>query len=301
MALWDGVDENARIKHVEPLGDLSSTQRLFRTQAALRELHGDRVTVLAMGELALPFRAVLAENNDLDYVALSDAWRSAPGQRLLQDARRTRDARDKTSRRLGILGSRIASSRSPRIHPQPFDRLELPDDTDVVALLPQLHPHYAGFAVTSPFKRTAARAVGADMPAVNTLVRLRNGWKGANTDVEGARVALRKLPDGPLTVLGNGGAADAIRAAFPERDIRVVRRAEVGVVSGVVVWTWPAHVAPPDGLRFDHATVGVIAYGPPAWSIAADVRARGGTPRMLGPAWFVAQARAQRRLWSEAA
>ncbi|MBX5481051.1 MAG: shikimate dehydrogenase [Myxococcaceae bacterium] len=422
----------AQIKHVEPLGALSEAGRLFETQRFLVERFGfDRVTVLATGPLALPFRAVLAERNALDYCALDADWTAAEGQRLLADAVRSADGRARAARtgaragtrgphvvleralatdgdarvagtrsgalthlaraadagstltadepgpsdgdtrtiaggaseaptaaanaahalrneggassavlaqsdsdatsddgadrlrhranagaavvasgsdgaiarargRLGILGSGIAGSRSPRIHDQPFDRIDLPADTDIGALLDALLPYYRGLAITAPFKRAAARHVRADTEAVNTLIRRDGRWTAANTDVEGARAVLEALPRGEVIALGDGGATVALRAVCPE--LRVVTRAQVPeTIRGPAVWTWPAHVGPPPGLRFHRdSEVAVIAYGAPARRIAAEIRARGGRPRMLGPKWFIAQARAQRALWRSA-
>jgi hypothetical protein len=298
LALWTNasVDTAAHIKHVEPMGSHTTAARLVETQRLLVHAFGaHRVTVLCTGEAAIPWRCILSEKNALDYVAFSPSWRAAPGQRLLQDARRSRGH---SGPRLGILGNSIASSRSPRIHPQPFDRLDLPPSTNVGALLEALRPFYRGLAVTSPFKRPVAQAVGSTLPAVNTLWM---GWKSANTDVAGARKLLSHIPPGPLTVLGDGGVTDALRAAAQVHTLHVVRRCNAGVsLTGTVVWTWPPHVAPPAGLRLDGARVVLVAYGPPAWRLAGMVRLLGGIPWMAGPMWLVAQAREQRRLWLEA-
>lgn len=301
VELWKraGIPAHAHLKHVEPLGGLEDAARLLLTQQLLNATFGAaRVTVLATGEAALPWRCVLAERNALDYVALSSDFMAAPGQRLLLDAARSGR---QGGPRLGILGSHIPHSRSPRIHPQPFDRLDLPDATPMGPLLHALHPHYRGFAVTSPFKRAVALAVGSSLPAVNTLVRTSTGWNAFNSDVAGARLLLERLPSGPLTVLGNGGVADALRLVDASRVQCVTRDVVTSPVRTPAVWTWPAHVEPPETLRFDGGPVAVVAYGPAAWRIAGLIRASGGTPWMLGPAWFVAQAREQQRLWMEAA
>lgn len=277
------------IKHVE----LGGGPHLLETQRRLIARFGDgRVTVLAMGPTALPWRALLAERNAFDYLAVDEASASAPGQRLLADAVRGEAA---SGARLGILGSGIAHSRSPRIHPQPFDRVDLPADCDVAALVERLLPYYRGFAVTAPFKGRfdATRAV-------NTLVRGPDGWRAYNTDVEGARAVLeRHGVAGTFTVLGDGGATWALRKVAGAR-ATVVKAADVGAVTGDVVWTWPEHVPVPPRLRLDGARVLVIAYGPGAKRIAARIALLGGTPVRAGATWFVAQARAQRSLWSEA-
>ena len=78
-----------------------------------------------------------------------------------------------------------------------------------------------------------------------------------------------------------------------------ITRAQITSTSlrGPIVWTWPSLVAVPEALRFEGAQVAVVAYGPPAQHIAREIVARGGTPKRLGPRWFIAQARRQRSLW----
>jgi len=294
------------VKHVEPLGNPASASRLLETQRRLQQALGPgRVTVMATGPLALPFRCVLSRANELEYVAGTPQWSAAPGQRLLEDAvREARSGAAVDRPRLGILGSRIASSRSPRIHPQPFDRIDLPGDVGLGELLDALLPFYAGLAVTSPFKRAAAQHVRSTLPAVNTLVRRPDGWEAHNTDVEGARAALKALGAREVTLLGSGGAAVALQMAADELRVSLfaLRRGEVGdgPIRGTAIWTWPAHVLTPAELRFDGARVGVIAYGPPAHAIARDIVQRGGIPVRLGPRWLIAQARRQRALWASA-
>jgi shikimate 5-dehydrogenase len=315
LALWQKVPEGLGCKHVEPVGALETAPRLLETQRLLSQLRAEeQTTVLAMGEVALPFRCLLAPQNSLDYVALSAhwqaTWQNTPGQRLLADA--VREARRPRPRagcllplppppRMGIVGSRIAHARSPSIHPQPFDRIELPEDADIEALLQTLRPFYAGFAVTSPFKRALAK--GSLWPAVNTLVRTPEGWHKDNTDVAGARAVLQALEEEEVTVLGQGGVAIALEEAAKQLGISlrfVVAKEAKGHVQGAVVWTWPTHVQPPPGLRLDGARVALIAYGKPAWALAEKIAALGGKPCMLGATWFVAQARGQRRLWENA-
>jgi shikimate kinase len=297
---WRLLPPGTRIKHVEPLGSPRDFPRLLATQQALIERFGaERVTVLATGPLALPFRAVLAQRNALDYLALESDWAAAPGQRLLADAvREARASRhDGLTRRLGIFGHHVGHSRSPRIHAQPFDRIDLPEDAPMDELLAALRPHYRGFAVTNPFKKRVVKDA-----TVNTLVRRADGWDSTNSDVAGARKVLAGLKQ--LTVLGDGGVTDALRVAAAEQGVAltVLRREQLTdrPISGTVLWTWPATVEVPSWLHFEEAEVIVIAYGAPAQRIAREIRARGGTPRRLGPRWFIAQARQQRALWETA-
>jgi hypothetical protein len=307
VALWKRVPQGTFVKHVEPLGNPAEAKRLFETRAALVEQFGrDRVTVLAMGPLATAFRAVLALDNALDYLAMDPSFAGAPGQRLLADATREwrRREADGHTRRLAVVGTGVARSRSPRLHPQPFDRLDLPRDTPLSPLLEALRPYYRGFAVTAPFKKDAAQAVRASRRAVNTLLRAPGGWEAHNTDVLGAKAVLEALGSKAVTVLGDGGATEALREAAEALSVRLeVRPAGQGFaqpVRGPVVWTWPAGHAAPVGLRFEDATVAVIVYGAAARVVAESIRALGGTPRLLGPRWFIAQARAQLGLWEKA-
>jgi shikimate kinase len=305
LEAWRDVPAGGFVKHVEPLGAPADAARLLETQTRLIERYGeDRVTVLATGPEALPFRALLARKNALDYCAADASFAAAPGQRLLADATREARAPHRTERRLGIFGHGLGHSRSPRLHPQPFDRIDLPEGTDMKVLLAALHPHYRGFAVTNPFKLPVAQAIHARREAINTLVRTAHGWEGFNTDVEGAARTLEALRAERLTVLGEGGATDALKEAARVKavELTLLRRTSdfSRSLTGTVIWTWPSHVEVPAGLRFEGATVALIAYGAPARVLTARVRELGGRVRGLGPRWFIAQARLQRRLWETA-
>ena len=311
LALWKRypLAPGSWVKHVEPVGPPREGWRLLRTLELLKAHAGhDRVTVLAMGPLALPFRCVLAKGNALDFVAVGAGWMAAPGQRLLDDAVREARLGRAGRARWAILGTGIPGSRSPRIHPQPFDRIDLPADAPVGELVDALRPHYAGFAITSPFKKILAQHVGARLDAINTLVRTASGWASGNTDVDGARAVLEALAGergGQVTVLGDGGTTTALRLAAEPRGtaLTVLKRADVSggaKLSGNIVWTWPDRVEVPAALAFHKAKVAIIAYGAPARKIAAEIRQRGGEPWLLGARWFIAQARGQRRLWEEA-
>ncbi len=292
------LPSTTKLKHVEPLGEPTSGARLLELQRRLiRRFGAERVTVLATGACALPWRAVLAQNNAFDYLAVDAESASAAGQRLLRDAVRA-DVRVESTARLAIIGHRIAHARSPLVHPPPFDRWDLPVDAPVRELVDALRPHYRGFAVTSPFKR----ALGHDGAAVNTLVRRPQGWLAVNTDVEGARAVLAHHRVARFTALGDGGATWALRKAAPGKlDVVVTaKQAEGQKLSGDLIWTWPENLDTPRGLRLDGARVLVIAYGAPARRLNQRIRGLGAEPVRAGVKWFIAQARAQRRLWAEA-
>ncbi|RKI48606.1 shikimate dehydrogenase [Corallococcus sp. AB004] len=299
------IPPDALVKHVEPMDGPAHLDVLLETQAALSQRFGaERVTVLGMGPVAIPARAVLSRRNGLEYVAMGGPWTAAPGQRLLDDVvREHRKAKDPHALRLGILGTAIPHSRSPRIHRQPFDRIDLAEDAPVEAVVDALLPHYSGFAVTSPFKMRLAKHAGSKLDAINTLVRRGSRWESFNTDTEGARAVLERLGAKDVAVLGDGGSTQALRLVAAEQGLalRVVKRAEIQApLTGDWVWTWPDRVATPENLRFQGARVAVIAYGAPGRRVAAEIVRRGGTPLLLGAAWFVAQARRQRQLWETA-
>lgn len=308
LAVWEKVITGSRIKHVEPLGSPRDFPRLLETQEALIERFGfEHVTVLATGPWALPFRAVLAQRNALDYLRLDAAWSAAEGQRLLADAVRESVCAqvDGKTRRLGILGTGIFHSRSPRIHQQPFDRIDLPLDAPLDELLDVLHAHYRGLAVTNPFKKRVAAISLAPVAAVNTLIRAADGWHAENSDVAGAEAILEALrPATHVTVLGDGGVTAALRVAAAnlqlELEVKTLAEVTEQPLRGAIVWTWPALVEVPAALCFEDARVAVIAYGVPARGIVGEIITRGGTPLRLGPRWFIAQARRQKALWESA-
>lgn len=148
-----------------------------------------------------------------------------------------------------------------------------------------------------------ARHTGSPLEAINTLVRRGKRWESFNTDVEGARAVLKRLGAREAFVLGDGGSTAALRAIAGELAcrLRILKRVEIREpLSGAGIWTWPDRVPPPEELRFDRARVAVIAYGAPGRRVANEISRRGGTPVMLGAAWFIAQARRQRELWETA-
>jgi shikimate dehydrogenase len=87
-----------------------------------------------------------------------------------------------------------------------------------------------GANVTMPHKRIAhqlADEVGPDAAragSVNTLLRRGSKVVGESTDVEGIRRAWGSLPDGPVLLLGAGGAAAAALLALEGRPLTVSAR-----------------------------------------------------------------------------
>jgi 3-dehydroquinate dehydratase/shikimate dehydrogenase len=148
----------------------------------------------------------------------------------------------------GVVGNPIAHSLSPRVQGMAlkaarldavFVAFEPRDLTGFLALADA--PNFRGLAVTAPFKEEAFRLATAHdeasrrTSAVNTLVRERSGWRGANTDVRAVRETLAQAfhlaprsgarPTSPagahVLVLGAGGAARAVVHAARTLDARV--------------------------------------------------------------------------------
>lgn len=130
--------------------------------------------------------------------------------------------------RLGVLGSPIRHSRSPRIHRAAYERLGLDwsydafecEVPDLAAFLAGRDDAWRGFSVTMPLKEEAFRLcavrdpVAEESGVVNTLLRVAGGgstgvWAGFNTDVAGLAGALTHTGfdfTRPL-VLGSGATA----------------------------------------------------------------------------------------------
>ena len=115
-------------------------------------------------------------------------------------------------RRVALLGHPVAHSLSPRMQNAAFAAAGLDWEYVLRDVRPEeleaalLEVEYAN--VTTPYKRDAARILGADVPSVNTIVR----GHGFSTDAailgEVGEVAV-------AAVVGDGGAAAAFRHALP--------------------------------------------------------------------------------------
>ncbi len=187
-----------------------------------------------------------------------------------------------------------------------------------------------GANVTMPHKRLAAKLsdrverLAARGGVANTLVREDGEVVGHNTDIPGIKTAwvAAGLPgDGPVVVLGAGGAAAAALLALEGRDLfvqaRAAERAEdlvqrLGVEARVMTWAAPPH----DGATIVNATpIGMhgeqlprtlteraaglfdMAYGADVTSAVSEAR-RAGIPAAAGLDMLLAQAAESFRLWT---
>ena len=122
---------------------------------------------------------------------------------------------------VALLGDPVSASLSPLMQNAAFAARGL--DWTYVALpvgAAQLEPAlqglaalgFAGANVTTPHKLAAAKLVGADVAAVNTLVVRDGELYGTSTDA----AILDDLEFEHVAILGDGGAATAFAEALPD-------------------------------------------------------------------------------------
>lgn len=140
----------------------------------------------------------------------------------------------------GLLGYPVSHSLSPLIHSSfmehfrirgAYELFSVPPEEVGVLLKNLSETGYTGLNVTVPHKKTVFHLCDSTDPdalsagAVNTLVLTGRRIHGANTDVTGFRKMAADLPE-PFFILGDGGAAAAVRAALDSRRFITVRRGE---------------------------------------------------------------------------
>jgi len=149
--------------------------------------------------------------------------------------------------RLVLLGDPVAHSQSPEIQRAAlaaagllgFYEARRVDEAGLYRAIAEIRAgDFRGANVTMPHKRTAAAAAdrlsaaAGRCGAVNTLVGEGGEVVGHNTDVGGLRTAWEQAglsAEGPVLVLGTGGAAAAVLIAVEGRDIAIAgRRAGAG-------------------------------------------------------------------------
>lgn len=168
------------------------------------------------------------------------------------DAAGRASAASGTPRRLAVLGSPIAHSKSPALHRAAYDRLGLSDWTyehaevgegGLAAFLDGLGPEWRGLSLTMPLKPEAL-AIADDVErlaeragAVNTLLLADDGRRlGFNTDIGGI---VRALADSGVLAIRHGvlvgGGATAASA--------LIAMAELGALSVEVCVRHPGRAA----------------------------------------------------------
>ncbi len=239
--------------------------------------------------------------------------------------------------RLAVLGDPVAHSRSPAIHQAALDDLGITGTYEAIkvdaagmarAVADVRDGSLDGANVTMPHKALAAGLADRLSPdaaragAVNTLVREGAEVAGHLTDVAGVLRAWEwgGLPaDGPVLILGAGGAAAAAVLALEGRTLLVAARrrhravellAGLGVVGATVEWGTPVPGAAlvnatPIGMGGEELPPGVVAvaggaldmaYGAGMTPVAANLAARG-LPVANGLDMLVGQAMSSFELW----
>ncbi len=193
--------------------------------------------MLAMGESGLTSRVLATAFGGLyTYAAPNASEGTAPGQisaRTLRQLYRV-EKFGKAAKIFGVIADPVRHSISPAVHNRAFqskrmDAVYLPflvhtaQLKDYFSLAEKLP--VSGFSVTIPHKQKVIRYLDIVDPlarrigAVNTVWRKGGKWRGANTDVDGVLIPLKKkldLPQANILVAGNGGAARS--AAFALAD-----------------------------------------------------------------------------------
>jgi 3-dehydroquinate dehydratase / shikimate dehydrogenase len=218
-----------------------STRDLPALAEAFRRLEGVEKILTGAGEFGL-FSRLLASKlgSFLTCCFLPGGERAAAGQldpRSLVELYRFRK-QDRETFVCGVIGNPIAHSRSPELHNLGYEALGLNgvyvpflvDDVPSFFELAEILD-LRGFSVTMPHKRAvlphlAERDESLErIGACNTVVRRREGWFGANTDLEGflaplqARAPELLSPETRATVIGAGGAARSVLYALHSRGI----------------------------------------------------------------------------------
>ena len=133
--------------------------------------------------------------------------------------------------RLGLVGHRISYSRSPEIHQRWMNHYHLKGAYEIYDCLEdslvESLAQFDGCNVTTPFKAKIIPFIDGMTPlaekigAVNTIYKEQSLWIGDNTD---AMALLEMMPETVrrLVVLGNGGAAKAVKAVGELRGQEVV-------------------------------------------------------------------------------
>lgn len=139
--------------------------------------------------------------------------------------------------RCAVLGDPVAHSLSPVLHRAGYAAVGLDWSYDAVrvesgglaAFLAGLDASWRGLSLTMPLKREAMALVdeASDLAllggAANTLVLTPSGVLGDNTDIPGARLALRERYDGPVeqaAILGGGATAASALLALAQLGCR---------------------------------------------------------------------------------
>lgn len=180
-----------------------------------------------------------------------------------------------------LLGRNISYSASPAMMAAAFTHMGLPHTYELADIAPDdlpatveyLRTHAAGANVTVPYKRAVAQQcdtlsdVAAQLGAVNTVVVCKGTLHGENTDYVALVREFSALQQAHIdaggagftraAVLGNGGAAAAVRLALAQADVEVITLAR-----SAGTWEDRARVIPDCDLLVNATPIGTGAALP---------------------------------------
>ncbi len=186
------------------------------------------LSAFLMGPKGIPSRCLQrAWGGAFTYAAPDHGGPAAPGQVALATLRAWGCAElSRGASLLGVFGSPVLHSKGPAFHNPRLGAaaLYLPLETEsaeeAVEALEALAIPAA--SITAPLKEMLPFALGLEGP-LNTIWRGDGAWRGANTDADALRAALRSKPEGAVLVLGSGGVAETSRKVLEELGRKVIQ------------------------------------------------------------------------------
>lgn len=265
------------LKIAAQAGDITDCLPVFRLLEHARR-DGREMIVVAMGDAGIMTRILSpARGAFLTYGALDAASASAPGQITATDLRdlyRLHKLNAETEI-VGLVGSPVMHSLSPRIHNAAFTALNLNavyipfEAQDVDAFMRRMaHPRtreikwrLRGLSVTAPHKSAVMKHLdwiepsAQEIGAVNTIVVEDETLRGYNTDAAGFLAPLREkalnLRGARCAIVGAGGAARSALWSLRREGARVTVLARDVERAQTVAAEFGADCQPLDGASFD--------------------------------------------------
>jgi 3-dehydroquinate dehydratase/shikimate dehydrogenase len=257
--------------------DITDCITIFRLlEHARRE--GREMIAVAMGEAGIATRILSPSRGAfLTYGSSDEDHASAPGQISAAELRniyRVHKLNCETEI-MGLVGSPVSHSLSPRIHNAAFDALNvnavyIPFEVlDAGEFLRRMaHPRtreikwrLRGLSVTAPHKAAVMEhldwieASAQEIGAVNTIVVEDKGLRGYNTDAAALLVPLLEkglsLTDARCAVIGAGGAARCALWSLRQEGTRVTLFARDVVKAGPTAEKFGADCRELEGASFD--------------------------------------------------
>jgi 3-dehydroquinate dehydratase/shikimate dehydrogenase len=226
------------VKLVPTAESLADLERVLALHARFNRnrTHNRRLLAFAMGVVGVASRYLAPLlGPPLGFAAWREDAAAAPGQLTVAQLEAVLGHLNGPPRRLyGVVGRDVSRSLSPALHNAGFSALGLPDllipvsvpdEAELIELFTRLGATLFdrigvaahGWAVTTPYKDTAAAAAEVVAPrvrrarAANTLVLRESGLAADNTDADGVVASLTSIGIDPVertaVVQGTGGAA----------------------------------------------------------------------------------------------